>query len=53
MAVISATCPRRERGGKVTFTGVDVDGELRDCPDCGGRVAVDPDAREVLHVEAE
>lgn len=53
MSVVSATCPRRDRPGKVTFTGVDADGELRDCPDCGGRVAVDPDADEVLHVETE
>jgi len=53
MPVVSATCPRRDRGGRVTYTGVDPDGELRDCPECGGRVAVDPDAGEGLHVETE
>jgi len=53
MAVVSATCPRRDRPGKVTFSGVTEDGELRDCPDCGAKVAVDPQANEVLHVEEE
>lgn len=53
MAVVSATCPRRERGGRITFTAVDEDGELRMCPDCSCEVAVDPQADEVLHVERE
>jgi len=53
MAVVEAECDRRERGGRVTYTGVDPDGELRTCPDCGRRIAVDPDTGEVLHVEAE
>lgn len=53
MAVVTGSCPRRDRPGETTYTGVDADGELRDCADCGGRIAVDPDADEVLHVEAE
>ncbi|MDS0277356.1 hypothetical protein NDI85_06090 [Halomicroarcula sp. S1AR25-4] len=53
MPVVTASCPRRDRGGEIVFTGVDPDGELRDCPDCGAEVAVDPDVGEVLHVEAE
>ncbi|RKS82172.1 hypothetical protein BDK61_1472 [Haloarcula quadrata] len=53
MPVVSATCPRRERVGRITFTAVDPDGELRTCPDCSCEVAVDPVADEVLHVEAE
>jgi len=53
MAVVSTTCDRRDRPGEVIYTGVDPDGELRDCPDCGCEVAVDPTAGEVLHVETE
>lgn len=53
MAVVEAECDRRGWGGEVVYTGVEEDGELRDCPDCGGRVAVDPRADEVLHVETE
>jgi len=51
MPVVKTTCPRRDRGGVITYTGVDSDGELRECPDCSCEVAVDPEADEVLHVE--
>jgi len=53
MAVVKTTCPRRDRGGVITYTGVDSDGELRECPDCSSKVAVDPAAGEALHVEKE
>ena len=51
MPVVHANCDRRDRGGEIVFTGVDRSGELRNCPDCGAEVAVDPEADEVLHVE--
>lgn len=53
MPVVTASCPRRDRAGEITFTGVDPDGELRECPDCSCEVAVDPRCDEVLHVEEE
>lgn len=53
MPVVTSSCPRRDRGGDIVFTGVSEDGELRECPDCSSEVAVDPAADEVLHVEAE
>lgn len=53
MPVVETTCPRRDRTGEIIFTGISEDGELRDCPDCGCEVAVDPAADKVLHVEAE
>jgi len=57
MPVVKAECDRRDRGGgEITYTGVDPDGELRNCPDCGCEVAVDPqagDGGKVIHVEAE
>ncbi|UPV73189.1 hypothetical protein M0R89_11585 [Halorussus limi] len=52
MAVVKATCDRRPGRGTITFTGVDSDGELRECPSCGCEVAVDPEADAVMHVEA-
>ncbi|ESP88366.1 hypothetical protein [Candidatus Halobonum tyrrellensis] len=53
MPVVKTTCPRRDRTGEITYTGVDPNGELRECPDCSGEVAVDPRCDEVLHVESE
>lgn len=53
MQVVKTTCDRRDRGGEIVFTGVSEDGELRECPDCGTEVAVDPEAGEILHVERE
>jgi len=56
MPVVKAECDRRDPGGEITYTGVDPDGELRNCPDCGCEVAVDPqagDGGKVIHVEAE
>ncbi|ELZ96450.1 hypothetical protein C440_04863 [Haloferax mucosum ATCC BAA-1512] len=52
MSVVKATCERRG-GRRVVYTGVDDDGELRDCAACGCEVAVDPRCDEVLHVETE
>lgn len=52
MAVVKSACERRD-DRSVIYTGVDSDGELRDCPGCGCPVAVDPRCDEVLHVEAE
>ena len=54
MAVVRADCDRGYRDGKgpICYTGVDPDGELRECPRCSCEVAIDPNADKVLHVEA-
>lgn len=52
MAVVKHDCERRPDRGHVTFTGVDADGELRECPSCSCEVAIDPSANKVIHVEA-
>jgi len=53
MAIISTTCERSSRDGQATYTGVDPDEELRECPGCCCKVAIDPRVGEILHVEAE
>jgi hypothetical protein len=51
MPVVHANRNRRDRDSEIVFTGVDRSGELRNSPDCGAELAVDPEADGVLHVE--
>lgn len=54
MAVVKHDCDRGYRAGEgqITYTGVDEDGELRECPRCMCEVAIDPRCDKVIHVEA-
>lgn len=49
MAVVDDVC----EGTDVGYTGVDSDGEFRDCARCMQTVWIDPDDDTVKHVEGE
>lgn len=49
MAVVKSECG----GTNVCYTGVDEDGEQRDCARCMRTVEIDPEKDSVQHVENE
>jgi len=46
MAVVASEC----EGRRVTYTGVDEDGEIRDCARCMDPVEINPDEETVTHL---
>lgn len=46
MAVVASTCGDR----RVAYTGVDEDGEIRECARCMEPVRIDPDEETVTHL---
>ena len=46
MAVVASEC----EGRRVTYTGVNEDGEIRDCARCMEPVEINPDEETVTHL---
>lgn len=52
MAILQDECGRSSREGvkDTAYTGVDPDGEIRECAECDLKVKLDPEAGKVVHL---